>query len=698
MPTLLGKPAASQDGLDGALDESACVSTFQSTLTEIKAANQYRDRGQTSGRWSFRHFYARVSMFTPRFSRFSRRSTTGKHIQVLKSTVPGDLLRGVPSDVALEGLGVHWRSSAGSEDDYSRSEVTIQIDDFISHDWQTPRLTKFAALCFVYNLVPAMVTTFCYCALMTCLLGVCWMAQWDVGGAMTPAQLAEISWCTYSSPLVFTLTLAYWQRVRRLCSGIYDLVFVDKLCIDQGNEDTKRQCILGLAGYLRQSRRLVVLWSPRYLTRLWCTYELTSWFYLKGVDRESVKLVPVHYACSVLCWLYALIAFFATQELTTDTSNMISMGSGMYDDDEFMLWFGVPSMLAFPGVCLFVYCSRGAGTVFDQVDNFDIRQAKSFCCTHQHRHPISGAQLTCDRELVFATLQKWFAKCEMCQATYDGFNHLDAFESIVRRALQDVLGTRSVAKSFHLSYTDILLASCPVIWRTFDWLRYVARTEGAVVSLRWAIESVVLVSCILPCAARLIICIDHILSCCASGPICRALSFVVSGVSGFIVLFLLWLPSTSMVRYATLWPQLSRFLAMGLVTIMLFRFQIVGNGREADNEANMQKEQEESTRISESRVARQSGSEPASATKSYCGVTSSGSKLLAGVSSQNVSDLGDASMKTETMSTGSRSIRAKTINGSASFEDASETAAAGHPQPPCCNAKLSSEGSLVCSI
>ena len=39
--------------------------------------------------------------------------------------------------------------------------------------------------------------------------------------------------------------------------------------IHQTNKLKKEEGILGLAGFLNMSHRLLVLWSPRYLTRVW---------------------------------------------------------------------------------------------------------------------------------------------------------------------------------------------------------------------------------------------------------------------------------------------------------------------------------------------------------------------------------------------------------------------------------------------
>ena len=40
----------------------------------------------------------------------------------------------------------------------------------------------------------------------------------------------------------------------------------------------------------------------------------------------------------------------------------------------------------------------------DQLQNFRLQEAQCFCCSHHHRHPETGQELICDRELVYQTL------------------------------------------------------------------------------------------------------------------------------------------------------------------------------------------------------------------------------------------------------------------------------------------------------
>ncbi|KAF4754567.1 hypothetical protein FOZ62_002859 [Perkinsus olseni] len=85
------------------------------------------------------------------------------------------------------------------------------------------------------------------------------------------------------------------------------MVFLDKCCIPQKDPIAKSYGISKLADYLRASDKLLILWSPDYLDRLWCVYELAV--FLQTHDEDDVILVNLDHL--KLCVSLMLLQFFS---------------------------------------------------------------------------------------------------------------------------------------------------------------------------------------------------------------------------------------------------------------------------------------------------------------------------------------------------------------------------------------------------
>ncbi|KAF4654223.1 mRNA-capping enzyme subunit beta [Perkinsus olseni] len=85
------------------------------------------------------------------------------------------------------------------------------------------------------------------------------------------------------------------------------MVFLDICCIPQKDPAAKLYGISKLAEYLRVSDKLLILWSPDYLDRLWCVYELAV--FLRTHDEKDVVLVNLNHI--KLCVSSMLLQFFS---------------------------------------------------------------------------------------------------------------------------------------------------------------------------------------------------------------------------------------------------------------------------------------------------------------------------------------------------------------------------------------------------
>ena len=199
--------------------------------------------------------------------------------------MPPELLRGVYLHECLAQWGKHWASADTVEraSDFRLSRPTQRIDNFLSHDWETSRWLKLAALLVVFNSRAAAVATL--------------LVSVGVGILRASHVLPDEAWTVAIGHATWVSFFFGWQRLRSFCRP--RTVFLDKLCIAQHDVALKEQGILGLAAFLDIADELTVLWSPRTLQRLWCVYELST-FLRRPEKRKQVKIMPVKLAL-LLC-------------------------------------------------------------------------------------------------------------------------------------------------------------------------------------------------------------------------------------------------------------------------------------------------------------------------------------------------------------------------------------------------------------
>lgn len=263
---------------------------------------------------------------TPRLSTFS-----------LNSDLPADLLRAVPLHTCLAGFGRHWRSS--SKGRWELRESTEKIDSFLSHDWGTGNFGKYIALLLIFNAVPSALV-----AVMVTII-TCWLLSIESlpGGWPTATILIYAS---------FLVTLFFKQDFQRLLCCRPQKVFLDKLCISQQDEQLKKQGIQGLGGFLNKSNELIILWSPKTFSRLWCTFELAC--FVRKSDK-TINFVPVSMA--KLLWLAGLnnLCLWLLWLLWVTFESEGTLGSQQGDVEGFTLAVGIVSPVVLAGIVAETY-------------------------------------------------------------------------------------------------------------------------------------------------------------------------------------------------------------------------------------------------------------------------------------------------------------------------------------------------------
>ncbi|KAF4722001.1 hypothetical protein FOZ63_002451 [Perkinsus olseni] len=186
--------------------------------------------------------------------------------------------------------GSFLRNAESHVNAHCASAPVKSIDIFLSHSWLADGFWKQVALLICCGSPSTYVVT-----LMSSMLGALFFTsriRYDIPFEIVVLILGFAS---------FLLSLS----IIPLFKHRNTMVFLDKCCIPQ-NAIAKSYGISRLADYLRVSNKLLILWSPDYLERLWCVYELAV--FLRTHKKEDVILVNMNHL--KLCVSLMLLQWF----------------------------------------------------------------------------------------------------------------------------------------------------------------------------------------------------------------------------------------------------------------------------------------------------------------------------------------------------------------------------------------------------
>jgi len=382
--------------------------------------------------------------FTTQNTTFQARSHVVLHRLTVSIRIA--ILRGVAINKVLAWCGDCFKSSDGSIStdlhSYEHSSSVEGLDDFISHDWGSGRWKKLFVLLLIYNGAAA-IWLGIIAAMMLSLI--------ELGlGNECPDRIMPRA--AVACPFVYAFVLFFWQTVRAGLRLRTKHVFVDKFCIDQSHVGRKQEGIRSLAGFLASTDRLIICWSPRYFSRLWCTYELATWKFL-GKSHDDVLFMPVPYVMTI--YLSSFVITLAE----------IALHDNRYP--ALLQWIFMLGMLPIcHGLRRIIKEMHGLPA---QIEAFSVKKAACFCCTNNHIDPGTGEAMPCDRELVYEALRRWFP-------LYDGHDTMSDEEideysfNIFDEYVHKEIGPRMLANTgpFKLRYRHILLCGLVLMFSGFD--------------------------------------------------------------------------------------------------------------------------------------------------------------------------------------------------------------------------------------
>ena len=198
--------------------------------------------------------------------------TLVEHIAQMDVVNP-EVLRVTPVFRALEHFAAALRvGSAGNF--YHKSHQCRKISTFWSHSWHAGHWKKILAIITLYNGTAAVLLSLFSGVWMMMLFSLGTLPGIDRGWRDDSFQWS--CWSTFTGLVVASLVMIFW----RPRTG----VFLDRICINQKDARLKTEAIVSLAGLLKHSDRMLILWDPTWTERLWLGTPLghfvfsCSWF------------------------------------------------------------------------------------------------------------------------------------------------------------------------------------------------------------------------------------------------------------------------------------------------------------------------------------------------------------------------------------------------------------------------------------
>eukprot|EP00434_Breviolum_minutum_P003763 symbB.v1.2.003312.t1/scaffold182.1/size414077/25 len=234
----------------------------------------------------------------------------------LEMTRP-QFLRAVQAGKVLSGFGRVLRLEPGqigakalkAEDVFKLSKEVKSIDVFWSHSWKKSKFWKIWLLLMLKNGVPACLIGSLVACIFTFLSFMHYFPGWSKEPLMTTpdfdGEYRYSCWALLSGSFSALLTLL----VRRPSEE----VFVDMACIHQGDPDLKSEGALNIGAFLKNSKKLLVLWDSTYSSRAWCMFELAAFLQSHQsevnlpIDIKPVAIAPATFAfvvclpCACFC-------------------------------------------------------------------------------------------------------------------------------------------------------------------------------------------------------------------------------------------------------------------------------------------------------------------------------------------------------------------------------------------------------------
>ena len=215
---------------------------------------------------------------------------------------------------------------------------------------------------------------------------------------------------------------------------------------EAGGDDTFVQ---GLAGFLKQSDEMLVLWDPSWTERLWCLFELAAFLKSRKGREQKLTVRPTFFGpCSIVAFVLVQAACVPLIAVPIDGA----AGDYIILQATFSALGVIVYIVGQVAVKFVRNYFHSIATLKEQLRNISFDKTRSSCCDMNHEDG-SGGRMVCDRVIVKRCACTWFGSEE-------------AFEDSVRSTVLDTLTTELQFGVFSRGWT--MGVAAPVFWTFLD--------------------------------------------------------------------------------------------------------------------------------------------------------------------------------------------------------------------------------------
>ena len=236
--------------------------------------------------------------------------------------VDHEIMRAIPLHQALRRPELwtspdYIRRTNRAEQVWNLSTKVSKYDVFLSHSWKTQGRWKVLALMMQMGWLHGLLGWSVGVTVVLCLRAFDIITDpWENTFWLLGQQI-QVPFGPW------TIIVGQTSMMLGFCLSLYlpfktQMCFLDVACIHQGRRDMLERGVYSIGGCLAVSKELRVLYSPQYLSSLWCLFELVA--FRKANPDGNLRFAPLFIEQSAVCvcsqWIAPLLVNFMLDRLS----------------------------------------------------------------------------------------------------------------------------------------------------------------------------------------------------------------------------------------------------------------------------------------------------------------------------------------------------------------------------------------------